>query len=53
MLVAARRDMIERLLSAARAAGLRPEGIDLSAFAMVRALGVEDPAPCSTCPSAA
>ncbi len=38
LLVAARRDMVERVLSAARAAGLRPEGIDLSAFAMVRAL---------------
>jgi type IV pilus assembly protein PilM len=42
VLVAARRDMIERLLAAARAAGLRPEGIDLSAFAMVRALGATD-----------
>jgi type IV pilus assembly protein PilM len=39
VLVAARRDMIERLLAAARAAGLRPEGIDLAAFAMVRSLG--------------
>lgn len=38
VLVAARRDMIERLLAAARQAGLRPEGIDLAAFAMVRAL---------------
>jgi type IV pilus assembly protein PilM len=38
MLVAARRDMIERLLSAVRRAGLKPVGIDLSAFAMVRAL---------------
>lgn len=38
VLVAARRDMIERLLGAARQAGLRPEGIDLSAFAMIRAL---------------
>lgn len=38
VLVAARRDMIERVLSATRAAGLRPEGIDLSAFGMVRAL---------------
>lgn len=38
VLVAARRDMIERLLMAARRAGLRPSGIDLSAFAMVRAL---------------
>src|SRR5919112_4609747 len=42
ILVAARREMIERLLSAARAAGLRPEGVDLSAFAMVRALGPSD-----------
>jgi type IV pilus assembly protein PilM len=39
VLVAARRDMVERLLAAVRAAGLRPEGIDLSAFAMHRALG--------------
>jgi type IV pilus assembly protein PilM len=38
LLVAARRDMIDRLLEAARHAGLRPEGIDLSAFAMIRAL---------------
>lgn len=38
VLVAARRDMVERFLVAARAAGLRPEGIDLSAFALVRAL---------------
>jgi type IV pilus assembly protein PilM len=38
VLVAARRDMIERLLEAARQAGLRPIGIDLAAFAMVRAL---------------
>jgi type IV pilus assembly protein PilM len=40
MLVAARRDMVERLLAASRAAGLRPEGIDLSAFAMIRALDI-------------
>jgi type IV pilus assembly protein PilM len=38
VLVAARRDMIERLLAAVRGAGLRVEGIDLSAFAMIRAL---------------
>jgi type IV pilus assembly protein PilM len=38
VLVAARRDMIERLLSAVRGAGLRADGIDLSAFAMIRAL---------------
>jgi type IV pilus assembly protein PilM len=38
VLVAARRDMIERLLDATKQAGLRPQGIDLSAFAMIRAL---------------
>jgi type IV pilus assembly protein PilM len=38
LLVAAQRDMIERLLAAVRAAGLRPEGIDLSAFALIRSL---------------
>jgi type IV pilus assembly protein PilM len=39
VIVAARRDMLERFLGAARQAGLKPEGIDLSAFAMIRALG--------------
>jgi type IV pilus assembly protein PilM len=38
VLVAARRDMIDKLLAATRMAGLRPAGIDLSAFAMIRAL---------------
>ena len=38
LLVAARRDMIDRVLGAVRAAGLRPAGVDLSAFAMIRAL---------------
>jgi type IV pilus assembly protein PilM len=38
ILVAARRDMIDKLLAATRQAGLRPVGIDLSAFAMIRAL---------------
>jgi type IV pilus assembly protein PilM len=38
VLVAARRDMIERLHNAVRQAGLRPAGIDLAAFAMIRAL---------------
>jgi type IV pilus assembly protein PilM len=42
VLVAARRDMVERVLTAARDAGLRPEGIDLSAFAMIRALGYQE-----------
>src|SRR5579884_1389761 len=38
VLVAARRDMIDRLFEAANRAGLRAQGIDLSAFAMIRAL---------------
>jgi type IV pilus assembly protein PilM len=38
VLVAARRDMIDRLIEATTRAGLRPQGIDLSAFAMIRAL---------------
>ena len=45
VLVAARRQMIEQVIAAVRAAGLRAEGIDLSAFAMVRALGDADAAP--------
>jgi type IV pilus assembly protein PilM len=42
-LVAARRDVVERLLAATRGAGLRPVGIDLSAFAMIRALDAGAP----------
>ena len=45
LLVAARRDMVTNVLTAVRGAGLRPEGVDLSAFAMIRALyrpGSED-----------
>jgi type IV pilus assembly protein PilM len=38
VLVAARRSMIDALLEAARKAGLRPDGIDLDAFALVRTL---------------
>jgi type IV pilus assembly protein PilM len=38
IVVAAQRDMVERLIAAVRAAGLRPEGIDLSAFALIRSL---------------
>ena len=38
VIVAVRREMIERLVSAAREAGLEVEGIDLAAFGMVRAL---------------
>jgi type IV pilus assembly protein PilM len=38
VLVAARRDMIDAVLGAVHKAGLRAEGIDLAAFAMIRAL---------------
>jgi type IV pilus assembly protein PilM len=38
IVVAARRTMIKKLISAVRGAGLKPEGVDLSAFALVRAL---------------
>jgi len=43
VLVAAQRDMVGRLLAAVRNAGLRPEGIDLSAFALIRSLYRPDP----------
>jgi type IV pilus assembly protein PilM len=38
VVVAARKSMIEQLLEASRAAGLKVEGIDLDAFALVRTL---------------
>jgi type IV pilus assembly protein PilM len=38
LLVAARRDMLDRVVAAVTGAGLRAEGVDLSAFAMIRAL---------------
>ena len=43
VLVAAQRDMVERLLAAVRGAGLTVEGIDLSAFALIRSLYRADP----------
>jgi type IV pilus assembly protein PilM len=43
VLVAAQRDMVERLLAAVRGAGLSPEGVDLSAFALIRSLYRADP----------
>ncbi len=43
VLVAAQRDMVERLLGAVRRAGLSPEGIDLSAFALIRSLYEPEP----------
>jgi type IV pilus assembly protein PilM len=38
LVVAARKDMVERIIQAARLAGLQPEGVDLAAFGMIRAL---------------
>lgn len=38
MVVAARQTMVEQLAEAARGAGLRPDGVDLNAFALVRVL---------------
>jgi type IV pilus assembly protein PilM len=50
--VAARRDMVEALLGVMRGAGLRPVGIDLSAFGMIRALdGVLPEAAAPSAPS--
>jgi type IV pilus assembly protein PilM len=43
VLVAAQRDMVERLLAAVRRAGLSAEGVDLSAFALIRSLYRPDP----------
>jgi type IV pilus assembly protein PilM len=40
LVVGARRDSVEHLLAVARKAGLSPELVDLSAFAMIRALYV-------------
>jgi type IV pilus assembly protein PilM len=38
LLVAARRDMVGRIVQAAQLAGVQPEGVDLAAFGMIRAL---------------
>jgi type IV pilus assembly protein PilM len=43
VLVAAQRDMIERLLASVRRAGLTADGIDLSAFALIRSLYRPEP----------
>lgn len=46
IVVAAREPMIMRLVDAVRGAGLRPEGIDLSAFALMRIVAPQnDPEP--------
>jgi type IV pilus assembly protein PilM len=38
VVVAAQKDMVEKLIAAVRGAGLRPEAVDLSAFALIRSL---------------
>jgi len=43
VLVAAQRDMVERLLAVVRRAGLTAEGVDLSAFALIRSLYRAEP----------
>ncbi len=45
VLVAAQRDMVERLIEAIRQAGLTPVGVDLSAFALIRSLYRREPEP--------
>ena len=50
VVIAARRDMIASLVEPLRRAGLQPEGIDLSAFGMIRALA---PLTMSTAPATA
>jgi type IV pilus assembly protein PilM len=42
VVVAARRSMIDALTEAAKVAGVKPEGIDLDAFALVRVLAAGD-----------
>ncbi len=44
VVVAVRRDMVDKLVDVTRQAGLKLVGIDLSAFAMIRALDAEMPA---------
>jgi len=44
VVVAARRETVSGLARALRSAGLKPVGIDISAFAMIRALAGEGPA---------
>jgi type IV pilus assembly protein PilM len=40
VVVAARESMVTRIVEAVRGAGLRPEGLDLNAFALVRTLAI-------------
>jgi type IV pilus assembly protein PilM len=48
--VAAREAMVTRVIEAARGAGLKPDSIDLDAFALVRALGPVTASPTASAP---
>jgi type IV pilus assembly protein PilM len=48
VVVAARREMVDGLVDAVRSAGLRPVGIDVSAFGMIRALAASNRADAET-----
>ena len=52
VVVAARKAMIERFVEGVRGAGLKPEGIDLNAFALVRALAKNQPEVADAAPGA-
>lgn len=52
VVVAARREMVASLLRVVRDAGLRPVGIDVSAFGLIRAMGT-DPGASPTVPAGA
>lgn len=43
LLVAARESMVSRIVAAVKAAGLKPESVDLDAFALVRTLAEPEP----------
>lgn len=51
VVAAARRDMVSTALAALRAAGLRPTGIDLSAYGLIRGLHGAVPAPAAAAPA--
>jgi type IV pilus assembly protein PilM len=53
VVVAARKAMIERFVDSVRGAGLKPEGIDLNAFALVRALAKPADEPADDAPGLA
>lgn len=51
LVVAARESMVSRLVDCVKAAGLKPEGVDLNAFALVRVLAQEPEDPTVEAPA--